>query len=240
MTAPIKPVTPKPASTVILINEEMTEVYLTQRPKTMKFMGGIYVFPGGSVDKADHIQEHEDVIIREPSDRSLDPSHYVAAARELFEEVGIFLGSTEEGEYVRLEAQKTAAYRRQLIDGEISFLQLLRQEGLKLRFGSLQYFGNIITPEGSPYRFDTRFFLAKLPKGQSPEPDRQEVDNVMWITPEEAIAGFERKTLPMVLPTIYCLKALVRSKQGEPLLLPDPKSIEEELAEFRRQRMQGQ
>ena len=80
-------VTPRPASTVVLIDDSL-RVYLTKRPKTMKFMGGYYVFPGGKVENEDFITGLDQ---RSHLNTPLDHSYYVAAARELFEEIGILL-----------------------------------------------------------------------------------------------------------------------------------------------------
>jgi 8-oxo-dGTP pyrophosphatase MutT (NUDIX family) len=74
---------PRQAATVIVLRgEERTlEVLLVKRTEKAKFMGGVWVFPGGAVDESDP-----------PSDAtgSLD-AHRAAAARELSEEAGIEL-----------------------------------------------------------------------------------------------------------------------------------------------------
>jgi 8-oxo-dGTP pyrophosphatase MutT (NUDIX family) len=47
---------PKSASTVILLRsgeKNGIEVLLTRRPEAMDFLGGAYVFPGGTVRKDD-------------------------------------------------------------------------------------------------------------------------------------------------------------------------------------------
>src|SRR5712691_9945972 len=50
------PAAPRDAATVIRADprpDGTYEVLLTQRPDTMAFMGGTYVFPGGALDDAD-------------------------------------------------------------------------------------------------------------------------------------------------------------------------------------------
>jgi 8-oxo-dGTP pyrophosphatase MutT (NUDIX family) len=74
------PTAPRPAATVILLRgaEESLEVLLVQRNPQARFMGGAWVFPGGSVDA----QEGKgDIALR------------AAAVRELAEEAGIALAS---------------------------------------------------------------------------------------------------------------------------------------------------
>jgi 8-oxo-dGTP pyrophosphatase MutT (NUDIX family) len=213
------PVIPKPASTVVLI-DNMSKVYLTKRPTTMKFLGGFYVFPGGSVEVEDNIVESELIKNADPNE-SFSHAHYVAAARELFEEVGVLLCSKEDGSMVEFEKEIEMKYRRLLVNGEISFLQMLRLEGLHLNLQTLTYFGHRITPEERPFRFDTRFFLAKLPKGQSPKPDLNEIDEAFWITPEEAILANERGKMSMAPPTIISLRTIINYQKGHPLVMPE-------------------
>ncbi|MFQ5930651.1 MAG: hypothetical protein ACE5MK_13235, partial [Acidobacteriota bacterium] len=50
---------PKNAAAVILLRPQGDggfEVFMTRRPTEMKFHGGVYVFPGGSVKKADWLE----------------------------------------------------------------------------------------------------------------------------------------------------------------------------------------
>jgi 8-oxo-dGTP pyrophosphatase MutT (NUDIX family) len=213
------PVIPKPASTVVLI-DNMSRVYLTKRPMTMKFLGGFYVFPGGSVEVEDNLVENEYVKNLDPNE-SFNNAHYVAAARELFEEVGVLLCCKDDGLFVELEREIEMEYRRLLVKGEISFFQLLKQEGLHLNLQCLKYFGHRITPEERPFRFDTRFFLAKLPKGQSPKPDLNEIDEAFWITPEEAITANENGKMSMANPTISSLRTIMNYQKGHPLMMPE-------------------
>lgn len=206
---------PKQASTVVLVNEN-TEVYLTKRPASMKFMAGFHVFPGGSVDVADQEIALGNV---QGQDESISLAYYVAAARELFEEVGILLTSKNDGSAVLLPKDQREEYRRQLRDGEISFDRFLKKEGLRLDCPSLTYLGQIMTPSILKIRFDTRFFLTKLPLGQTPEPDGIEIDEALWITPEDALAAYEAKEMKLAPPTILTLQALIRHQNGGALKL---------------------
>lgn len=214
------PVIPKPASTVVLIDEE-SRVYLTKRPETMRFLGGYYVFPGGAVEKEDEeaAQSLNSAIM---NSESFPGAHYIAAIRELFEEVGIFLGGRESKPFYPFDEMQEMKYRKQLIKGELSLDDLLKKEELKLHIDSLQYFGHFITPKESPIRFDTRFFLAKLPEGQTPKPDENEIAEAFWITPEEALVLHEENKIQMVPPTIKSLQAIIDYKAGKPLRISAP------------------
>jgi 8-oxo-dGTP pyrophosphatase MutT (NUDIX family) len=200
-------VTPKPASTVVLM-DELSRVYLTKRPATMRFMGGYHVFPGGAVEKHDAFVEN-DYVNSDETQLCISLSYYIAAARELFEEVGILLGYNKDGSPVQLPEGKLEVYRKGLLEGEIPFSTVLEQENLYFDPLCLRYFGQIITPEESPIRFDTRFFLAHLPEGQNPEPDQKEIDEAVWIKPEEALAAFQNKEIKLAPPTILTLQAII-------------------------------
>jgi 8-oxo-dGTP pyrophosphatase MutT (NUDIX family) len=71
------------AATVIVLRgeERNLEVLLVKRTPKARFMGGVWVFPGGAV---------------EASDGEDDEAHRAAAMRELHEEAGILLESPEE------------------------------------------------------------------------------------------------------------------------------------------------
>jgi 8-oxo-dGTP pyrophosphatase MutT (NUDIX family) len=203
---------PRPASTVVLM-DELSRVYLTKRPVTMKFMGGFHVFPGGTVESHDIFVEN-DYVNCDEAQLSISLSHYIAAARELFEEVGILLGNMIDGFPVLLPKEKEMKYRNDLIKGEIPFIRVLEQEKLYFDPQCLTYFGQIITPEESPIRFDTRFFLAKLPQGQTPEPDQNEIDGAIWIRPEEALTAFQNKKIKLAPPTILTLQAIIQYQES--------------------------
>lgn len=77
------PTAPRQAATVILLRggEESLELLLVKRNPHARFMGGVWVFPGGAVEHA----EGED-----------DRAHRAAAVRELREEAGVELPGGEE------------------------------------------------------------------------------------------------------------------------------------------------
>lgn len=212
-------VTPRPASTVVLMDDQ-DRVFLTQRPKTMKFMGGFYVFPGGAVDRGDEV--HDDAYINnEKRDASFSQAYYIAAVRELFEEAGILLCHKDDGFTVLLEEEAAIEYRRLLINGDISFLHMLKKEALYLNLANLTYFGRIVTPNLSKIRFDTRFFLARLPEGQTPRPDENEIDDSLWITPQDALTQYEEEKISLAPPTIHTLKTITEYVKGGPLSMPE-------------------
>jgi 8-oxo-dGTP pyrophosphatase MutT (NUDIX family) len=206
---------PRPASTVVLMDHN-SKVYLTKRPETMKFFGGYYVFPGGAVEEEDYILGNQYSIF----EKEFDTAYFVAAARELFEEVGVIL-CKESPFYFQLGTD--AEYRQKIISGEISFLQMLKQENLILNPETLKDFGHLITPKDKPIRFDTRFFLTQLPIGQTPNPDQNEIDDASWFSPQEALVAYQNGQILLGPPTILALETIDNYLNGLPLVMPELK-----------------
>jgi 8-oxo-dGTP pyrophosphatase MutT (NUDIX family) len=75
-----EPTPPRQAATVILLRggESTLEVLLVKRTEKARFMGGVWVFPGGAVDEGDG-----------------ESAHRRAAVRELSEEAGIVLADPQ-------------------------------------------------------------------------------------------------------------------------------------------------
>jgi 8-oxo-dGTP pyrophosphatase MutT (NUDIX family) len=65
-----------------------------------------------------------------------------------------------------------------------------------------------ITPEPAPIRFDTRFYVALSPAHVKPEPDDEEVVEVRWVSPRDALDGHRGGDLKLVFPTIKHLEGL--------------------------------
>lgn len=214
-------VKPKPASTVVLVDPDYN-VFLTKRPETMKFLGGFYVFPGGGMEDKDE-QVKKQYLLGKPKHPSLATGHYIAAARELFEEVGVLLGHTKEGNAISLSKRKTEFYRKQLIKNQITFSEILETEQIYFNFDLLKYFGHLITPEKYPIRYDTRFFLTVIPEGQSPLPNQHEIAEAFWLAPEEGLRLYKEKKLLMASPTVGALHSIINYKKGQKLYLPPKK-----------------
>ncbi|MFQ5902943.1 MAG: NUDIX hydrolase [Candidatus Binatia bacterium] len=231
-----EPHPPKNAATVILLRPEVNggiEVFMTRRPPGMDFLGGMYVFPGGSIRKEDCSEE----ILRlchglscEDAQRTLGPhlspdlslGHWVAGIRELFEEVGILLCVTEAGKPLDMlekrRKDRITEKRKALIEGSVNFRALLVSEGLLCDVARLAYFSHWVTPEEFSTRFDTRFYLALLPADQSPLATSQEVTHSLWITPERALNLCQQGSLPVIFPTFASLRTLANFDSLQSLL----------------------
>ncbi len=80
---PGPPTTPRQAATVILLRgaERELELLLVKRNPAARFMGGVWVFPGGAVEQVEGTD---------------DSAHRAAAVRELREEAGVALPDAAE------------------------------------------------------------------------------------------------------------------------------------------------
>jgi 8-oxo-dGTP pyrophosphatase MutT (NUDIX family) len=210
----------KPASTVILVREKgpALQVYLLKRSAASSFFPGWYVFPGGAVEPEDHIagpwQPHADLTRLEISKKfgpDLDLNgalaYCVSAIRETFEEAGIFLGYAKD----QNPASLGELCQRRVKTGlpKNWFWPWVVSQQWILRFSRLSPWARWITPELMHKHFDTRFFVAVVPEGQSCMPDNRETALGIWTGIEEALTGNLRGTLPLTPPTLVTLHELL-------------------------------
>jgi 8-oxo-dGTP pyrophosphatase MutT (NUDIX family) len=219
------PVVARHAASVLLLREAGgdIEVLLTRRHENMAFMGGMWVFPGGTLCPADESTEALRLIpdaARSRCPRMHDPEGNVlpdttcmalaiAAIRETFEESGVLLAMTTDGQHCD---QQRLARLRQRRSGIVSQPQLfatsLQEEHLLLDMSALVYWSHWITPSSMPKRFDTRFFLARLPQDQVAAVDASEAIEMEWMTPAAVIAAANDGTMKVSRPTLYNLLEL--------------------------------
>lgn len=84
--------------------------------------------------------------------------------------------------------------------------------------GELVAFSRWITPAQVKIRFDTWFYLARLPEGSEPRVDGAEVVDFRWYEPRAALDAFRRGELLLVFPTIKHLEQLCAFASAEALL----------------------
>jgi len=206
---------PRAASTVVLLRPAAPiDVFLVRRSDSIAFMGGAHVFPGGRVDATDHIDDvaaiadgAETVAARMTDVPIADAiAQHVAALRELFEEAGVLLAHP----VTAASISRLAARRRELLSGKTSFPNIVRNEALRLALDELVYFAHWVTPEIETRRFDTRFFVARAPEGQTPIHDAGETSHSEWLSPAEAIARCRREEISLPPPTWTTLSMLTQ------------------------------
>jgi 8-oxo-dGTP pyrophosphatase MutT (NUDIX family) len=227
---------PRDAATVVLIRDgrqQKMEVFLMRRHRDQAFMGGAFVFPGGSLDKHDvdpelasHIvgptAEEARKHLKEPGIQdSIALGLYMAAIRETFEEAGILLAYDEKGGLLqfgdhRMEG-KYSAVRSGIYKKTMTLKDLARQEKVCFACDLLMPFAHWITPVFEKKRFNTRFFLARVPDGQIAIHDSVEMTESLWMSPSEAIAAHRKRKIMLMPPTLKNLEELSQFTSGEAL-----------------------
>jgi 8-oxo-dGTP pyrophosphatase MutT (NUDIX family) len=220
MTVPIRP-----ASTVLLVRDRGgpdrgVEVFMERRHVDSVFVGGAYVFPGGRVDPEDAIDPTRIAGLDEPTaNRRLgletgSLAHYVAAIRECFEEAGVLLAYDRSGALLDFGdptvENRFKQLRDQLNAGTLSIQAIAERENLRLATDRIAYWSHWITPLGEPRRYDTRFFVAEAPTGQTAGHDDWELTDSAWVSPQDAIKRALSREWMIIFPTLMNLRALAR------------------------------
>lgn len=207
------PAVARDAATVVLLRDGPggLETFLLHRPGRMAFAAGMYVYPGGSVDPSD--REDGCPWSGPPPDRwapvlggdvPLARAVLVAAVRETFEEAGVLLAGGDEP----TQPAQLSRWRAALRDGSSPLSTILAGNHLPLRSDLLVPWARWVTPEFSPRRFDTRFFVAPLPPGQTASEDGEENDDGRWVPVRAALAAYRRGEMPMMMVTAAALRDL--------------------------------
>jgi glyoxylase-like metal-dependent hydrolase (beta-lactamase superfamily II)/8-oxo-dGTP pyrophosphatase MutT (NUDIX family) len=174
------------------------EVYVVRRAPALRFLGGFLAFPGGKVHSGD--------IELARTTPGLTAQH-VAAVRELFEEIGVLLAHHTEGGSLPA-GEELVRLRRELMAEQITFHDLLAEWKLSLSPEDLTHAGSLVTPAFSPNRFDTAFFVALLPPGQTAEVWPGELTEGAWHSAEEVLAEWTAGDSLVSPPTVSLLEAL--------------------------------
>ncbi len=222
-------VKPHDASTVLLLrsclDREDIEVLLVLRNRKSSFVPGYYVFPGGGIDSEDYgtgverfirgiDREQAACVLKDMSAPEKALGAWVAAVREMFEEVGVLFARKKDGspfaERSEEERRRFEDYRRLINRKELKFIRMLEAEDLFLTLEGLHYFSHWITPEFLPLRYDVRFFAAAFPSGESVAHDGEELTRHVWMRPAAALEEYKAGRMDMILPQIMSLEELSR------------------------------
>ncbi len=174
------------------------DVYLTRRSSRSRFMPDAYVFPGGRVDDADRSPAARERLLGDVS--GIAPEFAIAALRELFEEAGVLIAADRRGAPAVPSDEDLREMRAALNAGAL-LTDLLERRDLVLDARRLAYYSNWVTPEFEPIRFDTHFFIARAPRGQTAEADAVEVHDGRWFAPTEALERAKNGEMNVQFPT---------------------------------------
>ena len=192
------------------------EVFMVVRHHEIDFASGALVFPGGKADPPD-FDPRLDVYLDGPGADAAKRAIQVAAIREAFEECGILL-ARQAGESGFLSGRRLASleqYRDQLHGDELTMLEFVQREQLRLAGDRLTHFAHWITPENMPKRFDTHFFLAIAPCDHLAVHDGHESVDSVWIRPQDALADAASGKRTIIFPTLRNIAKLAHSTTAE-------------------------
>jgi 8-oxo-dGTP pyrophosphatase MutT (NUDIX family) len=217
------PATPRPAATLILVRARghLPEILLLKRSATARFMPNAYVFAGGAVDAGDAADDVYGLCApwgdEQAGTRLELPAHglkfFIAAIREAFEEGGLLLAYDAAGHIVDLagwDGARLHQLRTQMCAGQLSLAALCKLHGWRPAVDGLAYFAHWITPMHLKQRFDTRFFIARAPAGQRASLASEEMSDLVWRTPAEALAEHSGGALLLMHATRSILGEIAR------------------------------
>ncbi|HEX5318067.1 MAG TPA: NUDIX domain-containing protein [Stellaceae bacterium] len=138
------------------------ELLAGRRPGHVRFMPGVWVFPGGAVDAPDNRPWQTEIGAESLTPRLQRCAR--AALRETWEEVGVAVGRKGSA----AAAGKTEAERAYVERGAVADLSLLT------------YIGRAITPSTVFRRFNTRFFVAEGEHVIGDPASSDELEDVGW------------------------------------------------------------
>ncbi|MAH88690.1 MAG: hypothetical protein CMJ06_01365 [Pelagibacterales bacterium] len=179
-----RPTKPKDASTLIIIKnvKEKICVLMGQRSMKSKFMPGIFVFPGGVIEKDDSIafkffKLKANKAINQKALKSYSNIHsqslLLAAIRETAEETGLYL------------AKKKNNLNKSFINSDSTWYDFTEKSYIPST-NKLFFFGRAITPSKLKIRFHARFFLAFYDDFIGKIKTNGELDNIGWLSLKQA------------------------------------------------------
>jgi len=186
-----------PAATLILMRPAgagaLPEILMLERAETMAFAAGALVFPGGRIDPDDRATAARFPQLRDAAAR-------IAAVRETIEETGVAPA---------LAPAPDAAHLRAALAAGEPFAPLLDRLGLTLDPGALTPFARWCPNFREARRFDTLFYLAEAPAGETPHSaDETESVHTFWASAADVLAAIAAGRAKAIFPTRRNLERL--------------------------------
>lgn len=223
-----RPAVPARASATVLLVRDAApggvEVFVLVRAASMVFAPSMVAFPGGGVDESDADVEVPWAgpgpdwwarVLGCPREKAR--ALVVAAAREVFEESGVLLAGPDAAGVVT-DAAGWAPWRERVLTRELGFAQALRERGHVLRADLLRPRAHWTTPLSEPRRYDTWFFLARVPSGQEPDDRTSEATRAGWVRPADVLADHRAGRAALLPPTLVMLEQLAAAADAAGLM----------------------
>jgi 8-oxo-dGTP pyrophosphatase MutT (NUDIX family) len=168
-------VRPRDAASLILLRGEGHDLELLagRRPGHVRFMPGVWVFPGGAIDPDDRKPWHVEAGGEHLPPRLVRSAR--AALRETWEEVGVLVGRRDPADRPEPAAAPGLPLPR-LTPIEAAYAE----RGITAAIDALTYVGRAITPTRVFRRFNTRFFLAADSAVFGDPVSSDELEDVGW------------------------------------------------------------
>ena len=190
------------SAAVVLVRGEgaALETFWAQRGEDVGFMPGFRSFIGGKVDAEDAELE----IAGEPdaSERMLK----ACAIREAFEEAGVLVALDGAA-----RADGLGAARKALLAGQAKFPDLARAHDWRFSGDRLTFAGRWRTPPFSAVRFDTVYYVARVPEGQEASILPGELASGEWVRPIVALDRWRHGEGTFAAPILWTLIALAEN-----------------------------
>lgn len=192
-------------------------ILMVQRSHKLRAFANLFAFPGGVEDSADAVlagvgqqrseaQDSQATSLKPPRLRTLA----LTAARECFEETGLLPWAAPvdgpaagEGSLGQRDAVREQASAFQPVMECTGVPRSAEERGPWLG-ETLIPMGRFITPTFEKRRYDTAFFLSTVDEDSLPagvaEEDGSETTSLLWLTPEEALAGHANGKFRMLPP----------------------------------------
>lgn len=208
---------PRPAATVLLLRDQPEfQVLMVKRHHQIDFASGALVFPGGKTHAGDSDERWAEFAMGWDGLDAVQRTLRIGAIREAFEEAGILLAQTADG--APFEAPCEVSVRSAVDTGELAFIDVVRDLGVKLRLDELAVFARWITPTMMPKRFDTWFYALHAPPGQVAACDGRETVDAEWIAPSEAVRLASAGERTIIFPTLMNLRLLAEAEDARDCL----------------------
>jgi glyoxylase-like metal-dependent hydrolase (beta-lactamase superfamily II)/8-oxo-dGTP pyrophosphatase MutT (NUDIX family) len=92
--------------------------------------------------------------------------------------------------------------------------EVFEEVGVRLEASALEPAGRWLTPPFGPVRFDTRFYVARLPEGAEAKVAPGELESGEWIGSADAIERWTRGDAMLAPPTLHALRCLADGTEG--------------------------
>ena len=193
------------SSVVVLVRGlgDSLETYWVERSEAVPYMPGFMSFIGGSVDASDAELPIE-------GGEEAERVRRACAIREAFEEAGALVALA-----APVDPAPLAQARHRLLEGSASFPDLARENGWRFRSDGLAFAGRWKSPPFRPTRFDTNYYLARVPDDEKLSVIPGELARGEWVRPLDAIRVWRDGQATFAAPILWTLITLAEGAAND-------------------------